>query len=164
MKITWHLTCSKDSAIEELKKHIDGPLSPAFMGGSYKGIISSDDSFSIWSKLDRFGSRTAIAKGLILKENKGSVLEATIKVPFPFSLVPRSAKFYWIVVPTTIILWIANVVIMVTNKYTFLTTFTFPLTMAGIFIMLLGFMQMMGNDNTKLLERKLRSIYQEHIK
>jgi hypothetical protein len=163
MKITWHLTCSKDVAVGELKKHIDGPLSPAFMGGSYKGFIS-DDSFSIWSKLDRFGSRTAIAKGLILKENKGSVLEATIKVPFLFSLLPESAKFYWYVVPSTIILWIADVFIMVTNKYTFLASVTFPLTAAGILIMLLGFMKMMGSDNKMLLERKLKSIYQDYIK
>lgn len=163
MEITWNLTCSKEEAIEELKNHIDGPLSPAFMGKNYKGFISND-SFSIWSKLDRFGSRTAVAKGEILKQNDGSLLEATIKVPFPFSLLPDSAKFYWIVVPLTILLWVADAVLMVTNKFEILLSITFPFTVLGIMIMFLGFMKMMGSDNKKLLERQLRSIFQKHIK
>lgn len=163
MKLTWHLTCSKEIAIENLKQHIDGPLSPAFMSGSYKGFISND-SFSIWSKLDRLGSRTAVAKGRIISDNQGSILEATIRVPFPFSLLPDSAKFYWFVVPTTIILWISNIVVMVTNKYTFISTVSFPLMMMGIIIMLFGFMKMMGSDNKNLLEKNLRSIFQKYIK
>jgi hypothetical protein len=50
MNISWYLNCTKEEAVKELKDHIDGPLSLAFMGKNYKGFIS-EDSFSIWSKL-----------------------------------------------------------------------------------------------------------------
>ena len=162
MEITWHLNCTKEEAVKELQEHIDGPLSLAFMGKNYKGFIS-DDSFSIWSKLDRFGSRTAVAKGCILSKKDGSLLEATVKVPFPFCLLPDSAKFYWIAVPITVLLWASDAVLMVTGKYPALLSVTFPLTMIGIMIMFLGFIKMMGSDNKKLLEKKLRSIFQKNI-
>jgi hypothetical protein len=163
MNVNWSLTCTKEKAINVLKDNIDGPMSPAFMGKSYKGFIS-DDSFSIWSKIDRFGSRTAIARGTIVSRGEESYLEAKINVSFPFNLAPDSARFYWIVVPLTILLWVSDIIIIVTEKYSYLATFTFPLTMVGILLMLLGFMKMMGGDNTKLLEKQLRSIFQNHIK
>jgi hypothetical protein len=158
MKIDWYLSCSLDKAKQIIKENIDGPLVPPFMGKNFQGFRWGN-SFTIWNKHEGIGNRTAVVKIKLTETANGTKLEGKTLRVFPSNIAPSSPKFYWFLVPVTILLWLSTAFSMVFDEYIFILKYVGPLTAIGILLLLLGHMKMLGSGNLVFLEKFLHQTF-----
>lgn len=144
-----------------LDEKISGPFMPALFGKNYHGFIFGN-SYTIWNNHEALGGRTAIRKGKILETPNGVKLEAKTFKVFPLNLMPSSAKFYWVIVPLTLLLWVSTVFTMVFKQYRHLSDYVCPLTGVGIMLVLFGFMKWQGSGNIVFLEKFLHQTFSKY--